>query len=176
VLATGTAGSPVGQRSGELVSALQRVSEQLRSAIYDLGLGSQHGPFPELLEELVEVHRSMMEGGEIELEIGEEIPTGSLGDAGREVLRIVGEALTNARRHADARRVRVRLWGATAAIWAEVSDDGRGFDPTTSSSPLHHGISGMQQRAEMLGGHLTIHREPDAGTTVRLDAILTSIG
>jgi anti-anti-sigma regulatory factor len=54
----------------------------LRAAIYDLRLGAEeHKPFPELLEQFVEVHRSMAGNSEIELEIAAGIPTGSLGDA-----------------------------------------------------------------------------------------------
>jgi signal transduction histidine kinase len=111
---------------------------------------------------------------EIELELGDGIPTGSLAATGVEALRIVGEALTNARRHAGARHVRVRLWGTKAALCAEVSDDGRGFDPTTSASAMHNGIEGMRERAKLIGGRLEIHSQPEAGTTVHLEARITN--
>jgi PAS domain S-box-containing protein len=177
VLATGAPGTPDSRPNDQLVSALRRVGEQLRGAIYDLRLGGEeHKSFPELLEELVEVQRETAAGGEIVLDMGDGVPTGSLGDTGLDVLRIIGEALTNARRHADARHVRVRVWAKKAGLCAEVSDDGRGFDATTPPSSLHHGIRGMQERAELLGGHLKIRSEPGAGTRVRLKAILINDG
>jgi signal transduction histidine kinase len=160
---------------GQLLPALRRVGEQLRSAIYDLRLERQvRTPFIELLERLAEEHRAMMVDCEIQLEIGDGIPTGSLGVKGIEVLRILGEAMTNARRHAQARRVRIRVWGTNDRVWAQVSDDGRGFDTESPGSPTHHGIAGMRERAELLNGRLEIQSEPGAGTRLRLEAPLTN--
>jgi PAS domain S-box-containing protein len=160
--------------AGQVLPVLRRVGEQLRSAIYDLRLATEeHRPFVELLEQLVDEHRAMVEW-EIQLEIGDGIPSGSLGVEGIEVLRILGEALTNARRHAQARHVRVRVWGTKNGLRAEVSDDGRGFDPASPASPNHHGITGMRERAELLNGRLEIDSQPGAGTTVRVEAPLAN--
>jgi signal transduction histidine kinase len=159
---------------GRLLPVLRRTGEQLRSAIYDLRLGSEeHTPFVELLERLVDAHQAMVEC-EIQLEVGDGVPTGSLGVAGIEVLRILGEALTNARRHAEARRVRVRVWGANDRLWAEVSDDGRGFVSAIPASPTHQGLRGMRERAELLNGRLELHSAPGRGTRVRLDTPLVN--
>jgi signal transduction histidine kinase len=107
---------------------------------------------------------------EIQLQVGDGVPTGSLGPPGIEVLRILGGALTNARRHAEARRVRVHVWGANGRLWAEVSDDGRGFASAMPASPAHQGIRGMRERAALLNGQLEIHSAPGLGTRVRLNA------
>jgi PAS domain S-box-containing protein len=158
---------------GQLSPVLRRVGEQLRSAIYDLHSGSEeHRPFVELLARLVDEHRAIVGDCEIQLEIGDGVPAGSLGVKGVEVLRIVGEALTNARRHAQAERVRVRVWGSSDGLWVEVSDDGRGFDTASPAPPIHRGITGMRERAELLNGRLEIHSEPGVGTRVRLEAPL----
>jgi PAS domain S-box-containing protein len=159
--------------AGQLLPVLRRVGEQLRSGIYDLRLErEEHLPFVELLEQLVDEHRAMAGDCEIRLETRSGIPAGSLGIKGIEVLRILGEALTNARRHAQARHVRVRMWGANDRLWVEVSDDGRGFEAATPASPIHHGITGMRERAKLLNGRLEIHSEPGVGTRVRLEALL----
>jgi PAS domain S-box-containing protein len=161
--------------AGQLLPVLQRVGQQLRGAIYDLRLESEeHLPFVELLERLVDEHRAMAGDSEIEVQMGDGVPTGSLGLKGIELLRILGEALTNARRHADARRVLVRVWGTKDGLWVEVSDDGRGFEIATPVSPVHHGIRGMRERAEMLNGRLEVHTEPGVGTRVRLEAPLAN--
>jgi signal transduction histidine kinase len=110
---------------------------------------------------------------EIELEIGEGVPSDSLGVTGTEVLLIVGEALTNARGHAEAQRVRVRVWSANGRLWVDVSDDGQGFDTARPVSPIHHGITGMRERAELMSGRLEVHSEAGVGTTVRLEVPLS---
>lgn len=158
----------------ELSEALKCVGEQLRAAIYDLRLGGeQRTPFPQLLESLVAVHRAIAVDSEIELDLRGGIPAGPLGATGTETLRILGEALTNARRHARARRVRVSVWSSDGKLHAEVSDDGRGFDPAERPARVAgRGIAGMRERAALLHGRLDIVGEPTTGTTVRLEVPL----
>jgi PAS domain S-box-containing protein len=159
--------------AAQLLPVLRRVGEQLRFAIYDLRMESEdHAPFVELVEQLVGEHRRLEGDCVVELDIGEDVPSESLGVRGTEVLRILGEALTNARGHAQARRVRVRVWRANGRLWVEVSDDGRGFDTARPVSPLHRGITGMRERAELLNGRLEIQSGPGVGTTVRLEVPL----
>ena len=166
--------SGVGAPPDELSAALKCVGEQLRAAIYDLRLGGeQRTPFPQLLESLVAVHRAIAVDPEIELDLRGGIPAGPLGATGTETLRILGEALTNARRHARARRVRVSVWSSDGKLHAEVSDDGRGFDPAERPARVAgHGIAGMRERAALLHGRLDIVGEPTTGTTVRLEVPL----
>jgi PAS domain S-box-containing protein len=158
------------ESSFELLAALQQVGRQLRAAIYDLRLaGEEDRPFPELLNELVALHSSMAADCDIELEMGDGAPAGRLGTRGTELLRIVGEALTNARRHSGARHVRVTVSGSADDISLDVSDDGEGLSPVAPSpAPSKTGIKSMRERAGLLGGQLAIHGEPGGGTTVRL--------
>ena len=168
----GADGSPSG--SDELTAALKRVGEQLRGAVYDLRLGDEREtPFHELLESLVGVHRAIAVDSEIELDVGTGVPRDALGAVGAETLQVVGEALTNARRHAGARSVRVAMWGAAGKLCAEVSDDGHGFDPASAPG---HGITGMRERAKLLNGRLDIRSNPATGTAVRLEVPLPSAG
>lgn len=79
--------------------------------------------------------------------------------------RICQEALTNVARHAQARRVTVRLIAAPEQVRLDVEDDGRGFD--TSRVPKdRHGLVGMRERAEVLGGALEVYSEKGAGTRI----------
>jgi signal transduction histidine kinase len=77
--------------------------------------------------------------------------------------RIVQEALTNVRRHADASRVRVRIERVDGALHIEVSDDGRGTSAATTGG---HGLVGMRERASLYGGTLETSSGTD-GFTVR---------
>ena len=79
--------------------------------------------------------------------------------------RIGQEALTNVARHAGAGRVSVRLVATPEQVQLSVEDDGRGFDPSGVSGD-HHGLVGMRERAEMLGGVLGVRSGAGEGTRV----------
>jgi PAS domain S-box-containing protein len=91
------------------------------------------------------------------------------GDAQVQVFRIVQEALANARRHADARTVRVELDGGPSRIRVLVEDDGRGFEVGAVDGDGHFGLRFMRERAEELGARLAVLSRPGDGTRVVLD-------
>ena len=84
--------------------------------------------------------------------------------------RIAQEALTNMRKHARARRVRIELLREVEEVRLVVSDDGRGFDP--AAPPLESGpgervgLAGMRERIGALGGTLRVDSRPGGGTSV----------
>lgn len=82
------------------------------------------------------------------------------------VYRIVQEALTNAVRHSRAEHVDVLLKGGGGSLVVVIEDDGCGFDPDTIASNSHLGLAGMQERAQQMGGKLTVESTPGAGATV----------
>ena len=81
------------------------------------------------------------------------------------VYRIVQEALTNAAKHGNAKRVVVEVHEDDAAIELSVRDDGAGFDPAAGTEGF--GLLGMHERVELLDGTLTVDSAPGRGTTVR---------
>jgi signal transduction histidine kinase len=164
-----------------LLATLDRIGPQLRGAIYDLRLQGEHDKlFPELLESLVELHRTMAPQSDITLELHDGVLSGPLGERGRQVLRILGEALTNVRRHSGAHNIRVGVGITEEKLWAEVEDDGRGFDAAqeeedsedTLSAIGRLGIRGMRERARALGGDLQIESDSEKGTRVRFEMTL----
>jgi signal transduction histidine kinase len=88
--------------------------------------------------------------------------------AGVQLLRIVQEALTNVRKHARARAVRVGLSVTGGAAEAVVEDDGLGFDPSRvgTTQPAVFGLRFMRERAEEVGGTVCVDSRPGAGTRV----------
>jgi len=84
-----------------------------------------------------------------------------------ELLRIVQEALTNVRKHADATVTRVRADIRGRDMTVAISDNGRGFDPATASD-RGLGLQGMEERARLLGGSLHVTTEPQGGTTIEV--------
>jgi ligand-binding sensor domain-containing protein/two-component sensor histidine kinase len=88
----------------------------------------------------------------------------------RSLLMIVREALQNALRHAAPEHVSVSLSSGRHGLQVEIEDDGRGFDPSILNSPngQHYGLIGMRERAERLGGRLSLTSAPGKGSQVRL--------
>ena len=150
---------------GDAADALRRSVEGLRGAIFELRLEQTlESSLVGSLENLLDLNRRMSRGAyEIELVVGEGVPERLPG--GREIVRIVQEALTNVRRHSGAGHVRVEVGvveGGT--LHAEVRDDGCGFDPGFSRRGV--GSDSMRQRALDLGGEVEVRSEPGGGTRV----------
>lgn len=82
--------------------------------------------------------------------------------------RVAQEALENVSCHAAARHVTVRLEPGDDHVTLTVSDDGQGFDHVAAESELHLGLRGMQERADMMGGTLTVDSAVGRGTTITL--------
>ena len=86
--------------------------------------------------------------------------------------RCAQEALSNVARHAEARTVHVSATFGASEFVLRVQDDGKGFSAPERVSDLaaagHYGLMGMQERAELIGGRLSIQSAPGNGTTVEL--------
>jgi len=87
-----------------------------------------------------------------------------------QLLRIAQEALTNVRRHALATEVAVKLENTPQAVVMVVRDNGQGFTLLDAEDlpPGYHGLTIIRERAEELGGTLTISTAPGEGTEVRV--------
>jgi two-component system sensor histidine kinase UhpB len=86
--------------------------------------------------------------------------------------RIVQEALTNVARHSRARSVRIAIECDPSQVRATIEDDGIGFDPEAlreaPDASKHLGLTGMEERAALLEGTVTLDSRPGAGTVARV--------
>ena len=91
--------------------------------------------------------------------------------------RIVQEGLTNVARHACAQTASVLLEQCEGVVRAIIEDDGRGFDPAIAGKAEQRlGLYGIRERAELLGGKLTIETEPGRGTSLFVEIPLALNG
>ena len=81
------------------------------------------------------------------------------------VYRVVREALTNVRKHADATEVRVRLTARNGVVDLEIADDGVGFVPGGGNGE-HVGVLTMRERIESVGGTWQLDAAPGEGTKI----------
>ncbi len=82
--------------------------------------------------------------------------------------RIAGEAMTNVVRHSRATRVSVEIRGDDTGWGLTVEDNGSGFDLGSVDGDAHMGITGMRERAELIGASFTIRTPAGGGTVVEV--------
>jgi nitrate/nitrite-specific signal transduction histidine kinase len=83
--------------------------------------------------------------------------------------RISQEALNNALKHAQARRIQVFLRQNQSTVLLEIIDDGLGFEPSLARQQGGLGLRGMEERAARMGADLSVRSRPGAGTQVRVE-------
>lgn len=165
---------------GTEIDGLRHLITELRpAALDDLGLAAA-------LEALAR-RAQAIDGLDVETEIDlpESADTAGNGvDTGRSrrldaelestIYRIVQEALTNVSRHAEATKAVVSVREHDGIVRASVTDDGKGMPEASRLGPRGDGLeggfgmSGMRERAELVGGELEFMPAPGRGTTVRL--------
>ena len=151
----------------DAAEALRRSVEGLRGSIFELRIGSLSRSFVASVRALVDLNRRMARNRyAIEMDFEEGFPSEIPERTGRQLTRILQEALANVRRHANPRRVEVRLWREGEDACLEVADDGRGFDP--EAPVVGVGQQSMRQRAAELGGELVVESAPEKGSRVRV--------
>jgi len=90
------------------------------------------------------------------------------------VYRVAQEGLNNIASHARARRVSVVLSRLDGTLKLTTTDDGAGFDPAVVKGLGRLGLIGMEERAHLVKGELSIYSQPDRGTQIALQIPLTA--
>ena len=144
----------------EIANVRGIISDVRPAALDELGAAAA-------LESLVE--RMRRRGVEVDLKVDLDFESGRAPSRHEEetetaIYRIVQESLTNAIKHAQADRVAVAVVEDEGLVTLRIRDEGRGFDRARSASGF--GLVSMRERAESLGGTLTLEAVPGAGTTV----------
>ena len=159
----------------DTAEALKRSVEGLRGAIFELRLKETlESSLVSSLETLVDLNRRMARGRyELELFVEDDFPARLPNKTGQELTRLVQEALTNVRRHAEPNHVRVELGLDGGLAYVQVSDDGCGFDSERTTTGI--GRQSMRHRALELGGEFSVESAPGEGTRVRFSIPVTRL-
>lgn len=142
----------------ETLDQVRQLGRELRpSALDDLGLEAALDRYSEDFEIL---HPQLSVDLHVDLRSRLSSPTET------NLYRIVQEGMTNAARHSSASSLSVLVTRRNGLVKAIIEDDGRGFDPVAArKNGQSVGIHGMQERAELIGGRMTIESGRE-GTTV----------
>lgn len=155
---------------GEEIDGLRHLITELRpAALDDLGLAAA-------LEALAR-RMQAIDGLDVQTEIDlglEHDPKRLDPELESTIYRVVQEALTNVSRHAEASRAVVSVSEREGVVRASVTDDGKGLPEADRLGPRGDGLeggfgmSGMRERAELVGGELELVPAPGKGTVMRL--------
>ncbi len=141
---------------------------EARRSIWDLRSdGSGRQSLPTRLSSLVQQARSQIADATLETTGAYRALEPTIED---ELFRIAQEGITNALRHANAGSLRVRLQYDVESLTLEILDDGQGFDPrrVPSRDQGHYGLTGLRERADLLGAELVLGRAAGGGTSLRI--------
>jgi signal transduction histidine kinase len=158
----------IAQTLDATVSAVQRISSELRPSILDdLGLVAAIESEARLFEERT--------GIECELSLPD-APLQIDAVVANAVYRIVQESLTNVSRHSNASRVELRLRPRAEALLLDVRDDGRGVTEDELQDPASLGLIGIRERAAIVGGTADFQGISGRGTIVSVSVPRTAEG
>jgi len=154
----------------ELQDMISEAYTDVREEIFSLRANVSPGMafLPTLREYLADyqVHYGM----DVQLEIKGRGEASLAGSAQVQVIRIIQEALTNVRKHARTRRASVCIERDNGCVRVSVQDGGQGFEPAgvLAKDRQYIGLQVMSERAESIGGTLTLESQTGTGTTVVL--------
>ena len=158
-------GAPIQERLAQLGGVLdeamdlkRRVVEELRPSLLD------HFGLPTALRAYVE-STCTKHGLKARVDLVHGCESMSK-DTSIALFRIVQEGLANIIRHAHARTVKLEMHGDERSCVVSLTDDGHGFDADSPKFRWSHGLMGMRQRADGLGGHLEVKSGVGVGTTL----------
>jgi PAS domain S-box-containing protein len=149
----------------KLEDAIQHAINRLRRLMFDLRPPSldRSGLAAALSAHLEQMRDETGATFEVESSIGMELSP----DLRIMLYRIALEALANVRKHANAKRIHVRIGRKDGGCLVSIRDDGIGFQPPEGgSAPGHLGLTAMRERAEIAGGWCNVRSRPGGGTTV----------
>ena len=154
----------------ELKRVTKSVYMDVREGIFNLRTTASTvvGFFPTLRAYLKEYSEHYGLEVRIEADVDPEIELSP--EVANQLMRIIQEALTNVRKHAQATIAWVRCQLNKETIIIRVEDNGEGFTFTNKGENQHYGLQIMKERAESVGGTVQIESQPGKGTCVIIEA------
>ena len=162
----------------QLQATLQKLSTitqdshaDIRASILNIRNNSEvHQNFTDALNAYIENYQQQYDIT-VKVSLPENLPTHAFAPIVEDqILKLIQEALTNIRKHAQVKEARLLLLLSDEQAQIMVEDEGIGFDlsrQTNNENPgMHFGLTIMQQRSQEIGGELQIRTAPGKGTKI----------
>jgi len=168
--------SDVRMRLEKAINDLNQVIKDIRNYIFDLrprALESTN--LTDALSTLVrELRVNSLVEANLVVDGGRELGSVLTEDQVTNLFHIAQEALSNVQKHARASSVEARLTTQNGVLRLAISDNGVGFAPGRGTEPGHRGLRNMSERAQSLGGRLSLESAPGKGTSVVIEVPIGS--
>lgn len=160
--------------AGEMRADLAKIEKVARESadsmrdMVSLLSGKGGGDRSDWLHVIAESAKRTVLNAELELHICHDlIPRDPNIEVRREIYLFCKEVLHNAQRHSSAKHVSLGISPTLGGIRIAITDDGRGYDPTSADGG--YGLGNLRERAAIMKGRISIQSAPDEGTTVILE-------
>lgn len=161
------------EKAAELLRRARAVArnslDEIRRAVWGLrAQGDEKGDLVALLAQMVE-QKSNGHSAEVEIRVSgkpRQIPLA----IAREIVRIAQEGLANSMRHSEAQHIDLAVRFQRRQLTLRVRDDGKGFNAALPyARDRTYGLRGMHERADLLGGSISIQSRPGSGAEIIVD-------
>jgi two-component system NarL family sensor kinase len=172
LLETGTDSTRIRHAVQQALQLARRNLDEARRSVHDLRAAPLEGRT--LAEAIAQLVQEAVAKQHLPIKfqaVGAHRPLPVAVEAG--LYRVVQEALTNIQNHAQATDAKVHLLVTLQQVQLTIQDNGCGFDPA-DVTPNRYGLTGMNERIRLLGGHLHIESTPQAGTKIVVKVPLSS--
>lgn len=161
------ASQPLASELAEIRNITRQMLLDARRAVGDLRGAREEG---DLASSLSAAAQSALAGSGIDLRCDLSARLDAYApDVQRQIIRIVQEAVTNARKHSDGTHLTLVCDETDERLRIRVEDNGRGLDDAAEGNPAGHwGVIGMHERAREIGATLSVDGRPGSGTVVTL--------
>jgi signal transduction histidine kinase len=159
-------GNDLQRQASEIAADVQALSHRLHSSRLEL-LGIT-AAMSQLCAEFAEQQKATVNF------VTHDLPDHPPPDVSLSLFRVLQEALHNSVKHSGVLQFDVRLWGSHGAIHLAVRDEGKGFDVEGARNGRGIGLVSMEERIKLVNGDLSIHSEPQGGTTIHARVPLRS--
>jgi two-component system sensor histidine kinase DevS len=164
-------------RLDKAINDLNQVIKDIRNYIFDLRPGALESS--DLVDALSTLVRELRVNSLVEASLvvdgGRDLSSTLTADQVSNLYHIAQEALANVQKHARASAVEARVTTRNGLLRLAISDNGVGFAPGRGAEPEHRGLRNMSERAQSLGGRLSLESSPGRGTTLAVEVPIGSM-